>query len=182
MVKWIELFEGLSQERIPFDGTGFVLNAQFGRDSNYTRLEIIGFKNIKNFIMSDTSVTFQSDGYKVFVVFEPVTYQKRFMEPFLRDGVEHIPLRWNELNMIELPRHDRLYVSKTPFLSFGSFTIERPEEGNFVFYFFENEEVQANINHFIGQVLKEDLKVPGTSVREIQGFVAENLKKFYEIA
>jgi len=176
--KWIELFKGLSEEAIVFDGTGYIVNAGFDTSSNYTKLEIIAFKNIKNFIPSDSGVTFQSDGFKIFIVFEPKSYQYKFQEPYLRSGKAHIPMRWSEIEIITLPTKDRVFVTKQPFMSFGSFTVEKPSSGDFVYYFYENPEIMENLDNFITTILHKDLRIPKTSIPEILGHLRRNMEAF----
>ena len=176
--KWIELFKGLSEDVITFDGTGYIVNAVFDTSSNYTRIEIIAFKNIKNFIGTDTGVTFHSDGFKAFIVYEPKTYQYKFQEPYLRDGKAQIPLRWSELEIITLQTKDRIFITKEPYMSFGSFTVEKPSSGDFVYYFYESSDVIGNLDNFISTILHKDLRVPKTALPEILGHLHSNLDSF----
>ena len=176
--KWIELFKGLSEAAIEFNGTGYIVNAMFDTSSNYTRLEVIAFKNVKNFIASDSGVTFQSDGYKAFLVYEPKTYQYKFQEPYLRSGKAHIPMRWNELEVITLATKDRVFVTKDPYMSYGSFTVEKPVSGDFVYYFYETPELMTNLDNFISTILHKDLRIPKAALPEILGYVHNNLEVF----
>ena len=176
--KWIELFKGLYEEAIEFDGKGYIVNAMFDTNSNYTRLEIIAFKNVKNILPSDSGVTFQSDGYKIFLVYEPKTYQYKFQEPYLRSGKQHIPMRWNELDVITLATKDRVFITKEPYMSFGSFTVEKPGAGDFVYYFYETEAVMANLDNFISTILNKDLRIPSAALPEILGIIHRNLDVF----
>ena len=107
-LKWIDLFEGLMQEKIPFEENGYILKATFDHESsNYAVMELIAFKNVKNVAISESGVTFYSDGYKIFVAYEPVGYRFRYQEPYLRDGIYQFPARFNEVETIELPKHDK---------------------------------------------------------------------------
>lgn len=176
--KWVELFQGMMNSEIPFDGSGYILATHFKDSSNYTIFEIIAFKNVKNFIGSEEGVTFYSDGYKIFFLYEPVTYRLRFMEPYLRETGDSIPQRWKELYNMELPSHDRLFISKEPYMSYGSFTIGKPDSGNFVYYFFDYEETRKNMEHFLGKLLVEDLKIPRTVLPQIFEYMNKNLDEF----
>ncbi len=176
--KWIELFEGLHKGKIPFDHTGFILVAKFDKNSNYTVIQLIAFKNVKNIDQSSDGVTFHSDGAKAFVVFEPVSYRFRYQEPYLRSDEFQIPLRWNELHVLEMPKHDKLLISKAPYMSRGSFTIENPEQGNFVYYFYDGPALTDNLHGFIDVVLRKDLKVPAVTAKEALEKIFENLQQF----
>lgn len=180
MPKIIELFEGLSEGVIPFDGTGYILNTQFARDSNYTKIEIIAFKNVKNILPTGDGVIFQSDGYKTFLIYEPKTYQRRFLEPYLREDREKVPLRWNEVEVINLANHDRIILSKAPYLSYGSFTVDKPESGSFVYYIYQDDNVYEGIETFIGNILHKDLKVPKVSIPPILEVLKANFLAYTE--
>jgi len=178
--KWIELFDGLMKGTIPFEEEGYIVVTRFDQFSPYAVMELISFKNVKNIQNTDTGVTFHSDGFKTFIVFEPLNYQHRYMEPYLRDGIAQVPLRFNECVIIDLPRRDRIIMSKDPYTSYGSFTIDRPEQGNFVYYIFGVSGVDDIICHFIGSVLNEDLKVPKSVLPQIFTVIKHNLSKFHE--
>jgi hypothetical protein len=176
--KWIELFEGLMKGEIPFDGTGYILSTHFQQSSPYTVFEIIAFRNIKQFIQEDQGVTFYSDGYKVYLLYEPVTYRFRFQEPYLREKDDSIPMRWNELETFDLPSKDRVIVSKEPYASMGSFYISQPGKGNYVYYFYELENIQENLDFFLTKLMNEELKVPRSKMHEILELVHKNLEYF----
>ena len=177
--KWVELFQGLMNDAIPFDGTGFIMLGQFDKRSDYTKIETIAFRNVKKFSMTDDGVTFYSDGYKIFLLYEPPTYRFRFQEPFLRSDGDNIPLRFNELHNIQLSNHARLYISKEPYMSFGTFNVARPESGNFVYYFYDNGHAEKNLQDFLGQVLRDDLRVPRSLLPQVFEPFLYNLQQFY---
>ncbi len=178
--KWIELFKGLSEGLIPFEEEGYIIVTKFDNKSVYTTIELISFKNVKNIQPTTTGVTFHSDGFKTYIIFEPNNYQYRFQEPYLRNGNAQVPMRFNETEIIDLPKRDRLIISKEPYTSYGSFTIERPEEGNFVYYIYgkEPKEGEENILNFIGQLLVKDLSVPRSFLTQVFEIIKNNLSKF----
>lgn len=178
--KWIELFDGLMKGSIPFEQDGYIIVTRFDSTSPYAVIELIAFKNVKNIQGTDIGVTFHSDGYKTFVVFEPMTYQYRYMEPYLREGAAHVPLRFNETVIVDLPRRDRVIMSKEPYVSQGSFTVERPEHGHVVYYVFAQPDVDNVICQFVGDILNRDLNVPKSSLPEIFAVIKDNLGKFHK--
>lgn len=180
--RWLELFDGLMKGTIPFEQEGYIVVTRFDVNSPYAVMELISFKNVKNIQPTSSGVTFHSDGFKTFVVFEPVSYQFRFMEPYLRDGSAQVPLRFNETVIIDLPRRDRLILSKAPYTSYGSFNVDRPEHGNFVYYIFDGEKVDDTICTFIGAVLNEDMKVPKSVLPEVYKVIKDNLSQFHQFA
>lgn len=180
MDKWIELFDGLMKGSIAFGGGGYICTVNFAHKSNYATIEAIGFRNVKNIFRSGNGASFQSDGYKIFLLYEPLTYTRKHVEPYLRDDPERIPLRWNELHVFDLPRRDRVFISKEPYVSHGSFTIEMPDQGNFAYYIFDNDKQHKNLETFILHILQDDLKIPKLHLDTIRDRLHENLVHFMD--
>ncbi len=180
MQRWIELFKGLQEGIIPFEEEGYIIVTKFDNKSTYTLIELISFKNVKNIQPTTTGVTFHSDGFKTYIIFEPNSYQFRFQEPYLREGFMQAPIRFNESVIIDLPKRDRIILSKEPYTSYGNFTVEKPEEGNFVFYIYSNEGKtgEENILSFIGEILNKDLGVPKSILPKVFEIIKQNLSKF----
>lgn len=178
--KWIELFRGLQEGIIPFEEEGYIVVAKFDKKSTYTTLELISFKNVKNIQPTTTGITFHSDGFKTYLIYEPNNYQYRFQEPYLREGFAQVPMRFNECIIIDLPKKDRIIVSKEPYTSFGNFTIEHPEEGNFVYYIYSNDgkKGEENILNFFGNILSKDLSIPRSILPQVYEILKSNLAKF----
>lgn len=179
-LKYIDLFEGLHKGVIPFDGTGYLMGARYNRNSAYTIIEVIAFKNVKQFIPEESGVTFYCDGYKTYILYEPNSYRFRFQEPYLREAQDAIPLRWNELDTIELPNHDRIHVSKEPYISMGNFHINKPDQGNFVYYFYQNQKPVTNMDNFLTKILAEDLGAPRSRLREVIDLFHKNVAFFQQ--
>jgi hypothetical protein len=180
-MRWISLFQGLKRGDIDFGNGGLVISARFHNLSNYAIFETVAFDNIKNIAYGGgDDVTFQSDGYRVFMIYEPRSYSKSFQEPYLRDPDQAIPLRWNELDKIELPNRNQVFVSKQPYISYGSFTVEAPADGDFAFYIFDTggDTMERNATEFVDRVLKEDFEVPTKSRGAIVQLFAANLAIF----
>ncbi len=183
--KWIELFRGLQEGSIPFEEEGFIIVSRFDKKSMYSVFELISFKNVKNISPTASGVIFHSDGYKTYLIYEPNNYQYRFQEPYLRDGLAQAPMRFSETKIFELARRDRIIVSKEPYLSSGSFTIERPNEGNFVYYIYGTKkqhesqlEKEENVLEFFEKILVKDFSVPKSITTEVLKVLEENLSKY----
>lgn len=164
---------------IPFDGTGFIMSSHFSNTSNYTIIEIIAFENIKQFIQENEGVIFYSDGYKIFFLYEPVNYRFRFQEPYLREQGDSIPLRWNELEILEMPNHDRLLITREPYSSMGTFYVSRPASGNFTYYFYDQDQnASETMGKVLSKVLNEELKTPRSKMPEVLKVFEKNLDFF----
>ena len=182
MKKYVELFQGLMDGDLAQGGGGYIISARFHPRYNYGVFEVIGFRNVKNINSGDRGVTLHSDGYKSILLYEPVNYPKRFMEPYLRDDVEQIPARWNELETVEMPNRDRLFITLKPYLSQGSFTVESPEEGNFVYYVFEGPDMDRVVEAFVLKALQDDFKVPKRLLESVAVPLRKNLAHFQQNA
>ncbi|MCS7204444.1 MAG: hypothetical protein NZ853_01975 [Leptospiraceae bacterium] len=178
--KYVELFKGLTEGLIPFEEEGFIIVVKFDKKSMYTLMELISFKNVKNITPTTTGVTFHSDGFKTYIIYEPNNYQYRFQEPYLREKEAQAPLRFSETVIIDLPKRDRILISKEPYTSYGNFTIEHPEQGNFVYYIYgqDPKEGEKNINNFVGQILNKDLGVPRSILPKVFEILKSNISKF----
>ncbi len=180
-LKWIDLFDGLMKEAIPFEENGYIIKATFDQEaSNYAVIELIAFKNVKNVAISDSGVTFYSDGYKVYLAYEPVTYRFRYQEPYLRDGIYHFPARFNEIETIEMPKHDKIFISKKPYMSQGSFNVDRPGAGDLTYYIYNNQRVEEHIFQFINSILTDDLRITKSVMPEVNKYIKQNLEFFYQ--
>lgn len=180
--QYIDLFEGLMQDAIPPGAGGYIISARFHPRYNYGIFEVIGFKNVKNIHSGDRGVTFHSDGYKCILLYEPVNYPKRFMEPYLREAEEQIPARFTELETLEMPNKDRILITHKPYHSQGSFTVENPEEGNFVYYVYEGADMDRLAEAFVLKILADDFKVPKRLHESVAAPLRRNLEHFQTFA
>ncbi len=156
----VDLYQGLTDESIPLHGGGgFIFNARFATDSNYAIFETITFRNVRNIVMTDQGVTFYSDGNRVFVLYEPKNYVRRHIEPYLREDKERIPQRFSESLVYSLPGGDRLLFSRKPYFSRGSFTVENPEAGAIVQYFYDRPDAERHIATQLGEILHRDFGI-----------------------
>jgi len=175
----LPLFKALMEGRVPEDGSGRIFIARFHTDSNYAIFEIIAYSGARQILKSDDGVTMKTDGYKIYIVYEPRTYPLRHMEPYLREENEKIPLRWDDLETVTLAGHDRVFITKQPYISMGSFNVEAPAEGNFVEYFFENQGTDEALCKFLKEILSDDFQVERKNIAPIIDIVKKNLEFFH---
>ena len=96
--KALDLFQAYGSNQLPKDG-GFIVSSFLDDTSTYSKFEVIAYNAVKSLYFSDDGLTFQSEGNKLFVLVEPSTYPKKFIEPFRRHKAESIPQRFSELNI-----------------------------------------------------------------------------------
>ncbi len=172
-MRYVDLFDGLNQGIIPPDG-GWIFVARFHKDSNYGIFEIISYANVQKIERADFGVEMFSRGLKVFMVYEPLNYPLRFMEPYLRSEAEQVPLRFEQLETVETASRDRILISKEPYLSMGSFVIETPRAGNFVYYVYENE-AKVSIHAFVTEFLRKDFHIETRTIERVLSLIDANL-------
>ena len=69
-------------------------------------------------------------------------------------------------------------VSKTPQMTYGSFTILKPSGINFSFIFYNHADVLETIAKFFAATLNKEAGVPKTEAEKASKLVVEGLKKF----
>jgi len=179
-MKLIDLFDGLQKGIIDYEG-GFIITSFFDTKSNYVHFETIHYESVKNIYVEDDGCIFQTDGKKLFVLFEPKSYIHKHIEPTFRADEERIPYRFNELDILTTLNQDKIMIGKEPIMSHNSFTISKPSQANFSFYFYINENTNANILEFFESVFKKDLRIHGTVIKSVLDCIGkslDNLKGF----
>ncbi len=177
--KSIDLFQGLADGQINEAVGGMLVSTRFHRESNYAIFECTALAAVKSIHRTGAdSVAFQTDGYKIFLVYEPARYPFRFQEPYLREDDQQIPLRVSELEIFELPNHDRILINRDPYWSRGSITVEAPAEGNFVSFIFDEGDLEASAHEFLSEILHGDFGVPAATLKTVFLLVDRHLKNF----
>ena len=90
MAKIIDLFEAYTGSELPKDG-GFIITELLDDGSRYARYEVISYGNVKDIYQNEEGILFQADGRKLFVLFEPLNYSAKHVEPAYRDESHRIP-------------------------------------------------------------------------------------------
>ena len=119
------LFDAYKQNKLP-NTTGFIITQAVDDHSLYTKFEIISYGNVKDIYQTEEGITFQADGRKLYVMFEPVSFTGKQTEPCYRTDKYKIPYRFKELEIITTKRQDKILIGKEPVESYTSFTILNP--------------------------------------------------------
>ncbi|MCK5249901.1 MAG: transposase, partial [Spirochaetaceae bacterium] len=90
MAKILDLFEAYSSGELPREG-GFVITELLDDSSRYAIYEVISYGNVKSIYNIDEGIMFQADGRKLYVLFEPLNYSAKHVEPAYRDDSHRIP-------------------------------------------------------------------------------------------
>jgi hypothetical protein len=173
----MDLFKAYAEEKLPSEG-GYIVSSFFQETSAYSRYEVVAYNHVKALYLTGEGLTFQADGNKLFILAEPANYTKKHMEPFTRDTEYQIPHRFNELEIITARNQTRVMVSKTPVMTYSSFTILRPTGHNFAFIFYNLPDVLESVDSFFQKTLNAEAAVPKSDAAKAARMIVGGLKRF----
>jgi hypothetical protein len=172
-----DLFTAYSESQLPSDG-GYIVSSFLDPNSSYAHYEVVAYSGVKSIYLTDTGLTFQTDGNKLFVLSEPASYSGKGQEPFRRNAKEHIPHRFSELTILTTRNQTKVMVSKDPILTYGSFTVLKPTGINFSFIFYNEPEVMETLGMFFAKTLNKEAAVPKAEAEKASKLVVEGLQRF----
>ncbi|MBN2736876.1 MAG: hypothetical protein JXR70_07855 [Spirochaetales bacterium] len=176
-VKALDLFQAYKEDKLPKEG-GYIISSFLSSQSTYSKYEIVAYNGVKSLYLSPDGLTFQTDGNKIFVLVEPSSYPKKFVEPFRRQASDQIPHRFNELNIIIAKDQTKIMISKDPIMTYSAFTILKPIGENFAFIFYNWDEVFETISFFFEKTLNKESKVPQNDAKKAAIAITEGLNRF----
>jgi hypothetical protein len=175
-IKAMDLFEAYSQDKLPKD-QGYIISSFFSTNSAYSIYEIVSYSGVKTIYLSETGLTFQTNGKKMHILAEPASYPNKAIEPFVRTANEQIPLRFNELESIIAKNQTKIYISKKPIISFSSFTILKPSGMNFSIVFYQLPDIFESLEKFFEQTFNKEVGIPQADARKVAKKVTEIMSK-----
>ncbi len=122
MAKIMELYEAHQSNELPRD-QGYIITENLSESTRYSRYEVISYRNVKDIYAVGEGLQFQADGKKLYLLFEPLNYNAKHLEPIHRDELHRVPLRKNELEVYVTKRQEKIMVAKEPVMTYTSFTI-----------------------------------------------------------
>jgi hypothetical protein len=172
-----ELFSAYNKNELPREG-GYIVSSFFLETSAYTKYEITSYNNVKSIHASEDGLTFQADGKKLYILVEPVNYDKKHTEPSYRDDVHKIPYRFKELEIFTTKRQDKVMVGKEPIISYGSFTILKTMGNNYSYIFFPDPQLERVMVKFFRDTMWKDANVPRSDAVKISKEIGEIFRDF----
>ncbi|MBU8914272.1 MAG: hypothetical protein KOO61_09645 [Spirochaetales bacterium] len=176
MIRIKELFEAYQASELPTDG-GLIVTSMFDTSTTYTKYEVTSYANVKDLYRNDDGLVFQADGYRQFVVVEPASYNKKHIEPAMRDSGHSIPYRFSEVDTFVSKRQDRIIVGKEPVITYGSFTILHPVGENFAYMIYKTEDLMSAIEAFFAKTIWQDARVPKLDAEKAAKHIAATIEK-----
>ena len=175
--KALDLFQAYAQNKLPKEG-GYVVSTFFDANSVYSIYEVVAYNGVKSIYLTEEGLTFQTDGCKLYVLVEPATYHKKYIEPVSRVQNEQIPHRFSELEIYTSKNQTKIMVSKEPIMTYSSFTILKPAGGNFSILFYNYDDVMESLDLFFTQTLNKEARILKSDAREATKLIIEGLNKF----
>ena len=175
--KALELFKAYADGQLPSEG-GYIVSSFLDENSSYARYDVVAYNGVKSIVLTEEGLTFQTDGNKLYVLSEPASYAQKHLEPFRRPVKDQVPHRFSELEILTTRRQTKVMVSKTPQMSYGSFTILKPSGINFSFLFYNQADVLDTIAKFFAATLNKEAAVAKAEAEKAALLVVGVLKKF----
>lgn len=176
MAKILDLFEAYSSGELPREG-GFVITELLDDSSRYAIYEVISYGNVKSIYNIDEGIMFQADGRKLYVLFEPLNYSAKHVEPAYRDDSHRIPYRYKELEIFSTKRQEKLMIAKEPVETYTSFTIANETGLNTSYVVYKDESSSRTILGFFEQSLWKTLSITRSDARKACEIIAVPLEK-----
>ena len=164
-VKAMDLFEAYSQDKLPKD-QAYIVSSFVNSNTGYTIYEVISYSAVKAIYPEGAGLTFQSSGRKMHILIEPASYPQKAVEPYLRDKIEQIPLRFKELSVLTAKNQIKIYTAKKPIESLSSFTVAKPVGLNISFLFYELPDMYETLAMFFEKTFNKDAAVPQADARK----------------
>ncbi|MDR1948487.1 MAG: hypothetical protein LBQ38_03775 [Spirochaetaceae bacterium] len=175
-IKAMELFEAYATDQLPKD-EGYIISSFFSTNSAYSIYEVVSYSGVKSIYVTDTGLTFQTNGKKLHILIEPASYPNKAMEPYVRSNTEQIPLRFNELEIITAKNQTKVMIAKKPIASFSSFTILKPMGINFALVFYQVPDLYDNLALFFEKTFNQEAGIPQADAKKSAKMVAAIIEK-----
>ncbi len=176
MAKIIDLFEAYTSGELPRDG-GFIITELLDDSSRYARYEVISYGNVKDIYQIDEGIMFQADGRKLYLLFEPLNYSAKHVEPAYRDDSHRIPYRYKELEIFSTKRQEKVMIAKEPVETYSSFTIANETGLNTSYVVYKDESASRTLLGFFEQSLWKTLSNSRSDAKNACKILEDPLEK-----
>jgi hypothetical protein len=170
-LKAMDLFEAYASDKLP-KNEGYIVSSFFSGKSAYSKYEVVSYSGVKAIYVTETGLTFQTNGKKLHVLIEPASYPNKAIEPYVRANEEQIPLRFNELEIITAKNQSKIMIAKKPMVSFSSFTILKPSGINFALVFYRLPDLYDNLGLFFEKTLNQEAGIPQQDAKKSAALIA----------
>ena len=175
-IKAMDLFEAFGKDKLPKD-QAYIVSSFINGNTGYSIYEVISYSAVKAIYPEGSGLTFQSSGKKLHILIEPASYPNKAIEPYLRDKIDQIPLRFKELDVITCKNQIKIYMAKKPIESLSSFTVTKPTGFNISFVFYELPDLYDTLIKFFEQSFNKDAAVPQSDATKAAKEIVEVIEK-----
>ncbi len=175
MAKILELYEAYKDNELPRD-RGYIISEFLDDATRYAHYEVISYRNVKDIYINEDGLLFQSDGRKLYILFEPLNYGSKHLEPIHRDEAHRIPLRLKELEVYNTKRQEKVMIAKEPIVTYTSFTIAKETGLNTSYIVYNDESSIRTILGFFEQSLWKTLNITRTDARNACDLIAKPME------
>lgn len=162
----MDLYDAYDKNKLPKD-EGYVVSGFFMTDTPYSIIEVVSYAEVKSFYASKESITFQSDGKKIYILVEPSSYNQKSQEPYVRPSRYQIPMRFNDLNIHTCKNQYKIMYNKEPVNVMTSFTILKPTGMNYSFILFPVEDIQKSLEILFEKTFHNESNVPLSDAKKV---------------
>ncbi|TFG85202.1 MAG: hypothetical protein E4H20_01000 [Spirochaetales bacterium] len=172
----MDLYDAYGKNTLPSEN-GFIISSFFSPNSAYSRYEIVSYNNVKSIYPSEDGLTFQTDGKKLYILVEPMSYSKKSEEPYVRSRDEQIPLRFSELELHTCKNQTKIYWAKKSIMSYTSFTVLKPTGVNFSFAFYPLPDIFDSMELFFEKTFNKEAGAPMPDARKVSKALKLNIQE-----
>ncbi len=176
MAKITELFDAYTKGELPREG-GFIITEFLEDSSRYARYEVISYGNVKDIYLNDDGILFQADGRKLYLLFEPLNYSSKHVEPAYRDESHRIPYRLKELFIYSTKRQEKVMIAKDPVETYTSFTIANETGLTSSYIVHKEESTLKTILAFFDQTMWKTLGTSRSDAKKVCEILEEPMQK-----
>jgi len=172
----MDLFDAYNQDKLP-KSQAYIVSSFINVNTGYCIYEVVSYSGVKSIYLEGEGLTFQSAGKKLHALVEPSSYPSKAIEPYLRDKIEQIPLRFKELSVHITRNQIKIYMAKEPIESLSSFTVLRPTGENIAFVFYKTDDLYENLIKFFENSLNRDGRLPQNDAKKVAKTFIEVIKE-----
>ena len=172
----MNLYDAYEKNMLP-KSDGYIISGFFMRDTPYSVIEVVSYDEVKNFYANNESITFQSDGKKIYILVEPSSYTLKGTEPYCRPTGYQIPMRFRELNIHTCKNQYKIMYSKEPLNILTSFTVLKPTGLNYSFIVFPGEDVETSLQILFEKTFNTEACVPLADAKKVSIDIAKMIVK-----
>jgi len=177
MAKAVPLEKAYLSEQIPSTGA-FIVSAFFPDESPYAIYEITAYRSVKDVFRTTDGMVFKTDGNRTYILIEPSSYAKKFIEPVNREMDKTIPYRFDEMTIYTGHKSEKIMVPFEPTFLYATFTIIDHGKDSYSYIFFTTPDVYVAMKSFIADSLSNDCDLEKKDAKAGADLAINTIKKF----